>query len=60
METNNNDLKKELNSLSKDQLIELYLKLKRMSLIIIEKYNKLQAEALERTSLEELIEELPD
>lgn len=60
METNDNDLRKDLNSLSKDRLIELYIKLKHINLRISESYDKLQKELVERISLEELTEELPD
>lgn len=55
---NETESKTELNTCSKEQVIDLFLKMKKVYLNVSKRYSKLEDEMIKNTDLDELIEEL--
>lgn len=59
MDLNNEDeMRAELQSLDKDRLIDLFMKLKKNYMSICQRLEKIEQELLDKTSLDELIESI--
>lgn len=55
---NEDEMRAELQSLDKDRLIDLFMKLKKNYMSICQRLEKIEQELLDKTSLDELIESI--
>lgn len=55
---NEDEMRAELQSLDKDRLIDLFMKLKKNYMGICQRLEKIEQELLDKTSLDELIESI--
>lgn len=55
---NEDEMRAELQSLNKDRLIDLFMKLKKNYMSICQRLEKVEQELLDKTSLDELIESI--
>lgn len=55
---NEDEMRAELQSLDKDKLIDLFMKLKKNYMGICQRLEKIEQELLDKTSLDELIESI--